>query len=444
MSIEEKNTAMEASIIDIKNINFGTAKDKLRGAKKASFSVKSNFAPQSVASLSRDMIMQFPVIMSNTIPTDEAMQIARALERQYAAFSLITLSSSFTVDEGKFATIQDFVKSIHNNDDAPKLLDYAFGLTSNIDSLHHAQESTIPGFSSDELAALWYGSEDEITTESLNSLYLPNTRNVTKLRAVLEAKNEENSEDKSTVQKGIDDGKALANSVPDSVKLKENFNPKVTDKNISNPISSLEPTLITAQLQVKTAKDTFPRSITLGVKTMVRLASSNYMITNLANAATAHTFAFNLIKWTKGEIKFFKDLIFDISNSRKNAIAERDGGDWFSANERRKKNSKAFVGGGRPLSPIRTIVCTDSEIQAVKEETGVDLENPKMAKKLVKDLFLLGFVIYSPSSQVVKIMLDGNATGGDFSMTTIQALSAANKEGDKISLKDVAKLIGAR
>src|SRR5699024_3531718 len=142
---------------------------------------------------------------SNTIPKDEAMQIARALERQYATFSLITLSSSFTVDEGKFATIQDFVKSIHNNDDAPKLLDYAFGLTSNIDSLHHAQESVIPGFSSDELAALWYGSEDEITTESLNSLYLPNTRNITKLRAALEAKNEENTEEKSTVQKGIDD-----------------------------------------------------------------------------------------------------------------------------------------------------------------------------------------------------------------------------------------------
>ena len=442
MSIEEKSTAMEASIIDIKSINFGTAKDKLRGAKRASFSVKNNFAPQSVASLSRDMIMQFPVIMSNTIPTDEAMQIARALERQYAAFSLITLSSSFTVDETKFATIQDFVKSIHNNDDAPKLLDYAFGLTSNLGSLQKAQESVIPGFSSDELAALWYGSEDEITTESLNSLYLPNTRNISKLTAALEAKNEE----KSTVQKGIDDGKALANAVPESGKLKEkgDFNPKVTDKNISNPISSLEPTLITAQLQIRTGDNTFPRSITLGVKTMVRLASSNYMITNLANAATAHTFAFNLIKWTKGEIKFFKDLIFDISNSRKNAIAERDGGDWFSANERRKKNSKAFVGGGRPLSPIRTIVCTDSEIQAVKEETGVDLENPKMAKKLVKDLFLLGFVIYSPSSQVVKIMLDGNATGGDFALTTIQALSAANKEGDKISLKDVAKLIGAR
>ena len=87
---------------------------------------------RSITALSKDLIMQFPVLMSAGIDQDSAVTIAKALERMYASMYLTvwTADSAFGVD-ASLNGVRDFVKRYHNNDDIPDMITYG----GNIDAI---------------------------------------------------------------------------------------------------------------------------------------------------------------------------------------------------------------------------------------------------------------------------------------------------------------------
>lgn len=420
----------EEGINLIGNIQLG----HLSNARKATKSIRSQFQGSSMAAMSSDCIMRFPVIMSASIGTEESAQISKAFERQYAVFAMIVLSSSLNISSDKYDTVQDFLRDLHNNNiDSPNLLDYAIGLTSNAVSIANGLESIT--ISENELLKLWYGAESSVNMESLNSLYLPNNDNMRKLSNVLEATNK-NASKRDGFQKFVDIGKNMGNGVGQT-----NAYPDKSKKDVQLPrmiesrtLSSTEPTLVNAKIYVNNTS----RDFIVGVKTMTRLCDSDTMIRELVKAVENTNLAFKLIKWTKGELKFFRDIVFGISQAREDALNEKNGKGWFSAMRRRKQAAKTFIGGGRPLSPINTIVCTKYEVETVRAKTGIDLSESKNAKKLMKDLYLLGFCILDETNGTVEILLDGDATDGEFVFNTVAGLRRVNESsGGNVSLNDL-------
>ena len=449
---EFQGPAFEASLANI-TMNIGNfAKDK--GAMAASARSLSRMAPnRSIVKMARDRVMQFPVLMSSDISTTDAVVIAKALEKQFSAVAMLVLAGKLSVNSASNQDISDVLRSIHNNDDAPKMMDYLVDVSGAAQSASGivnslAKESFVVEMDRDELEAMWYGTQECLNKDSLNDLYKPNEAAINKMDASLSGKfiteNQFNKAMESDVasdvfgaiKKNVQD--TSGNYIPqDDIRNIKNTVPAIVP---NNQMSSMEPTMVNATVYV----DGTYRSFLVGIKSMVRVVPSDFMVNQLIKSVQDNELAFKIIKWSKGETKFFRDFIFDLSTAREDAQDVKNGQGWFSALRRRKVASKAFLGSSTNTSPITSLVISTTEVERVKAATGVDLSKPVVAQKLMAENFLIAFMIYDPQTQVVDTIMDGDATDGGFYETTVKGLKATNGQENSLTTDDLAKLLGRR
>lgn len=444
------DVANEVADIDV-IFNKVTADPK--GAMKSYKRVASNFAPKSIASMARDQIMQFPVYMSNLVNAEDAPVITKALEKQYSVLAMLALSNHLNYDSSKYQTVGDVISEIHNNNDNPNMLNYVMNLVDNTKAIANAFEGTTRvQVNADDLAGLWYGTNDEITTESINNQYLPNEGNIRKVEASISMAMEA---DTNTAKKKDDDDKeakvdkadALPSSWDSSLGTSDygfrgsnaragTRQPELLKTN-DQTLLNAAPTVVTATMMIDNQK----RDFMIAIKAMCHVVPTQQMVSMLVDAVQNNQLAFKIIKWSKGEQHFVRDFIFDISNARANANNMKNAGAWTYALKRRKEASKAFVGGGAPVSPISTLVVTDVEVEAVKAACGIDISRDDVAAKLIKDYFLLAFMIYNTQTKAIMTMIDSDKNRG-FVTTNINGLKAGNKKDTGLEAKDLIKLLG--
>lgn len=75
----------------------------------------------SLAKLSSQATLQFPIITSRSIDIDTAQSVSKALERQYATFVQIVISLNPYLDLQKDKNMSGYLKKIHQN--SPSMLD---------------------------------------------------------------------------------------------------------------------------------------------------------------------------------------------------------------------------------------------------------------------------------------------------------------------------------
>lgn len=444
------DVANEVADIDV---IFNKVTTDPKGAMKSYKRVSSNFAPKSIASMARDQIMQFPVYMSNLVNAEDAPVITKALEKQYSVLAMLALSNHLNYDSSKYQTVGDVISEIHNNNDNPNMLNYVMNLVDNTKAIANAFEGTTRvQVNADDLAGLWYGTNDEITTESINNQYLPNEGNIRKVEASISMAMEA---DTNTAKKKDDDDKEAkvdkADALPsswDSTLGTSDYGfrgsndragtrqPELLKTN-DQTLLNAAPTVVTATMMIDNQK----RDFMIAIKAMCHVVPTQQMVSMLVDAVQNNQLAFKIIKWSKGEQHFVRDFIFDISNARANANNMKNAGAWTYALKRRKEASKAFVGGGAPVSPISTLVVTDVEVEAVKAACGIDISRDDVAAKLIKDYFLLAFMIYNTQTKAIMTMIDSDKNRG-FVTTNINGLKAGNKKDTGLEAKDLIKLLG--
>lgn len=444
------DVANEVADIDV---IFNKVTTDPKGAMKSYKRVSSNFAPKSIASMARDQIMQFPVYMSNLVNAEDAPVITKALEKQYSVLAMMALSNHLNYDSSKYQTVGDVISEIHNNNDNPNMLNYVMNLVDNTKAIANAFEGTTRvQVNADDLAGLWYGTNDEITTESINNQYLPNEGNIRKVEASISMAMEA---DTNTAKKKDDDDKEAkvdkADALPsswDSTLGTSDYGfrgsnaragtrqPELLKTN-DQVLLNAAPTVVTATMMIDNQK----RDFMIAIKAMCHVVPTQQMVSMLVDAVQNNQLAFKIIKWSKGEQHFVRDFIFDISNARANANNMKNAGAWTYALKRRKEASKAFVGGGAPVSPISTLVVTDVEVEAVKAACGIDISRDDVAAKLIKDYFLLAFMIYNTQTKAIMTMIDSDKSRG-FVTTNINGLKAGNKKDTGLEAKDLIKLLG--
>lgn len=445
------DVANEVADIDV---IFNKVTTDPKGAMKSYKRVSSNFAPKSIASMARDQIMQFPVYMSNLVNAEDAPVITKALEKQYSVLAMLALSNHLNYDSSKYQTVGDVISEIHNNNDNPNMLNYVMNLVDNTKAIANAFEGTTRvQVNADDLAGLWYGTNDEITTESINNQYLPNEGNIRKVEASISMAMEA---DTNTAKKDDDDKEAKVDKV-DAGALPSSWDSSLGTsdygfrgsnaragtrqpdllKTNDQTLLNAAPTVVTATMMIDNQK----RDFMIAIKAMCHVVPTQQMVSMLVDAVQNNQLAFKIIKWSKGEQHFVRDFIFDISNARANANNMKNAGAWTYALKRRKEASKAFVGGGAPVSPISTLVVTDVEVEAVKASCGIDISRDDVAAKLIKDYFLLAFMIYNTQTKAIMTMIDSDKSRG-FVTTNINGLKAGNKKDTGLEAKDLIKLLG--
>lgn len=440
--------------------------------------IKGFSGKTSITALSKDLIMQFPVLMSAGIDVDDAVVIAKGLEKMFADMFLAvwTADASQRMNAYTMNGVRDFVKRYHNNNDIPDVIAYGGDILSLTDTLLglNAKESTIENVNiistekclpAIESAKLWETTEDKISLESINDMYLPATASHKKIAEITDALEASKRVIAPDPGFSIDNTKNAMHSIgnasinPDIGKpgWDSKTNRGVTkDTNMSNStnsasivkndkLSSLEPTLIDVTFLVHghgaggaevVSNNGYTQSnpinvrqqrAIIGVKTMIRLITSKYMIPNVIASIQDESLAFKFVKWTKGEMKVGRDMLLGISRMKQDATASNQADIWFAALRKRKRSAKTFRFSNTGINPFATLVVTTDELEQIKAASGYDLMSVNVAKMLMDNLFLLGFVVVDTNTKLVHTIFDGSEA---FSSTTIKAIKASNPKED--------------
>lgn len=205
--------------------------------------------------------------------------------------------------------------------------------------------------------------------------------------------------------------------------------------------NELQPTLLHLKTYFKD-KDNSLHAVDymIGVKTIVHKIDSNSMVDNLSKGAKRGKTFFNFIRWTTGEISFFKDFVFAISRTKDDIHTKFKDNSWWNALIRRRKYSKVLskLNFKQQLVPNATIVVSMETVNKLKSEHGINLFDKKTALDLMDQYFLLGLVIMDSSIEVAHFLFDGR---NDFEEYSYNALERENSNSAR-DIKNIMQVLG--
>lgn len=382
----------------------------------------------SITRLAKDSIFQFPVIISSSIDNDEIFVMAKALERNYASMLLSVISMSSYIDLSKYGKdnyLVKYLKKFHSNSDIGGEILPA-GESTAIESANIIDDDKIFAVDMPSLCDSVYEACD---MTSINDIYRPFKRTTRILEDALEAK--------GTTGKTITIGNTKLENADAIAKLNEEKyveNGKAirrgTEKGGAGVINSsymtdMTPTMINISFVADaTGKgDTWTQNVTIGVKSMVRMAKSGVVINNMVDAFKDRAL-FTWIKWTNGEINA-AELLFGVSKALQDGYAAGKKDNWMKRLKGRKHMQGVNKLIGRQLLPNASVIITESEALAIQQDCGVDPHNPTDAAKMMNKYFMLAFGIYDTESKLLDIIYDGES---QFSSYSIRELVAKNKK----------------
>jgi hypothetical protein len=167
--------------------------------------------------------------------------------------------------------------------------------------------------------------------------------------------------------------------------------------------------------------------------------TSEEMVTNVVGACKNNSKIFNFIRWTTGEISFFKDFLLNMQEIKDDVFNRSSGSSaWWITLKRRRALAKiknlTFTPGH--LLPNATLVMSIDETEFIKSEYGFDLMDTSFADKVMKQYFLLSLVIVDNSSMIAHFLFDGQTS---YQTYTFGALEKENT--GKTDIKEVMKII---
>lgn len=445
------------TIIEIKNV-FG----------KVNASTARKYS--SISTRSMEGTLQFPVIVSKSMDIDTLQIVSKALERQYASFIQTVISMNPDLHISKDVDAAGYLRKFHQNtgikqtlDDVGNIsLDYKLD-TKNTTSIGNSaralfEASQVVSEMDEDLlffSGVYEGSTgrvvaenkkqlvdlfEHVRTDILNNKFTPQTpsfrftnENYTNYhnRILREAEGDKANGTAVENRGGSRSNDFSGKMVPDRM-LRDN------DVRKSN---ELVPT--TMHVRVQRINDNQEAQgyldFIIGIKTTLHPVSSDEMTTNLLNAIRQKGKFFNFIRWTSGEISFFRDFMFNIGEI-KSDVANRSNGSspWWITLKRRRSLSKikSNLQGRNQILPNATIVVSMDEVDAIRSEYGFDLMKPDTVDKIMGIYFLLGFVVVDNSAQIAHFLFDGQ--------TNYQSVSFGGLEREnssKTDLRDVMKVI---
>ena len=231
----------------------------------------------------------------------------------------------------------------------------------------------------------------------------------------------------------------------DDPRKEKNFFKDVLVDNDVRKANELVPTLLHIRLKVKSngeVKDAV--DFIIGIKAIMHPIKSEEFVTNIVEACNNNDRVFNFLRWTSGEISFFKDFLFSIK-SVKNDVKRINGGysTWWNALKRRRQLSKitnVVSYTNNNVLPNSTLVISIDEANYIKSNYGFDLFKPVFVDRIMKELFLLGFVIVDESSQVAHFKFDGQKNYQSVSFSGLEKENTSDARKFKEMLKVINRM----
>ena len=88
--------------------------------------------------------------------------------------------------------------------------------------------------------------------------------------------------------------------------------------------------------------------------------------------------------------------------------------------KRKKKIGFHNVAMPHAMLPNATIVISSYEADYLKNNSAIDVRNPKIAAKILSDLFLVSFIIIDEGTQTIEIFDDGTTEFQTYALETLE------------------------
>ena len=220
---------------------------------------------------------------------------------------------------------------------------------------------------------------------------------------------------------------------------------KLSDNDIKKCNELVPTTLSVSVQQIKGDNFGTMLNFVLGIKGVMHPVNSEEMVSNLLDGYKAGNKFFNFLRWTSGEITFFKDLLFNIDGIKEDVVKKHNkGSHWWTTLKRnrtlaRTKNAIGNITKGKNrILPNATIVCSMEEVMEIQDVYGVDLMEVRNVLRLMDRYFLLGFVVVDESQELCYFIFDGER---DYQALSFKGLERENN--NKNDFKDIYKMINS-
>lgn len=149
----------------------------------------------------------------------------------------------------------------------------------------------------------------------------------------------------------------------------------------------------------------------------------------------------NLIRATTGEIKFVKDLLLGLDQTKADVMSMNKKGsneDIWHILQVRAQNAKGYLRQNRTnyASAITTVVITQEDADYLYKQMNIDVNNPKIAMQFMKAYNLLGFAIVDDTTESAKFLWDD----GDLKFEELSYTMMEREDRDS-SYKKVVNLL---
>ena len=224
----------------------------------------------------------------------------------------------------------------------------------------------------------------------------------------------------------------------------EYFKRQLLDNDVKK-YNELVPSMIIVRYNVANPSDKYGAAIEsefiAGVKTRLVPVSSEEIIDRINVIFSNRPSRLNWIRATTGEISFMKDFLMAIDqakiDAKRDSKLSKTSPIWRSLQYRANKSNinRLRKNKANDAGAITTLVITQDEVDYIKQNFNVDLNNPAKANYLMSQYNFMGIVIVDETFEVARFLFDGNDHYDDLSFANLE-----RETGDS-SYKKVVNLI---
>ena len=414
------------------------------------------FNVRSVARSAHEQSFIFPALIDRAIPIEYAQVITKNLDRVYASWTQIYLSSIGFIDLNYIKNPRQFIAKYQ-----PKYRLESADSEEEFDCDDCSEELKDQLYGDNQYCFLKQSEDLDIAAiiHPSSSMALSLRKQVKEgLKPHLDGINQNGIPVCCPVSPKMEAGEdelvngLLDNTIRNSelkrnreslISTRDGRGPKLSDTDVKK-LNDMQPYALELRLLASKGDSSFSQWINyvIGVKTNLHPADTNALIKNIVYVLQNKNPMFNFIRWTTGEISLFKDIIlhlddinFDVANK-----TDRTGKFIASLKKMKKKYLKVGTFGVNRIAPYATIVIASSTYQEIKEGYGYDIKNLTFAHKIMEELFLMCLVIVDDVTHTVDMLVDGQQDFQTYALETLEREVTMNS--NKLG-KELTRMLGS-
>lgn len=406
----------------------------------------------NIAKTAMGLTAVFPVIVTEATALDQAVMIAKAIEKKAVGLLEMIFAANQITDA---QNAKDYLNQVHNNlssnldlskMDVDDVLEYTSGFN---EDAHPNIEAAINAVLEDcrQQASIELPTT-EITNESIADFRVKMVFNELAIQPLPHQAIRDNDNDRThttlvgpsgmdTTNIGYNDFKQAADAISKSI----------LDVDIKKA-NEAQPSLMVINFITKTNdnRQQILNTCVVGVKAMLHYVTSEDMVNRIIlKNKDVKNGLLNLIRATTREISFFKDFLFAIDRAKIDAVAKSGRGSsnkvWKLLELRAKmlKGVKYSRGNEAKFAAITTIILSRNEVDLIKQHHRIDLMNTGTLLGIMRGYNLMATAIVDEINERVDFLYDD----GTKNFETLSFMSLEREESGSM-YKKIVNLVKGR